>query len=231
MFAETSSSKTTRAWTPGRPAIPTGFAVGAAVLVLFGAFAGGFFGAIAVVTALLLLLLVLQVGALARVLERRFERERRHVGAAPSGASSSGASSSGMGSGVADSDGSDPTGSDLARIAGLLEDLRDMQRRLDDRLVAVAERASAPQAYAAAGVTPEAGAAPTASLLVERALNRLLALGFEQIEVITPREEVAAAGGLVVEARRGGAVHKGTVRFVDGVIADVEMRPAHDLFP
>lgn len=118
----------------------------------------------------------------------------------------------------------------LGRVEGLLEDLRDLQRRLDDRLAALAERASAPAPVAAAAAL--AGAhVPEPALLVERAQNRLLALGFEQIEVVTPRDAVTPDGPLVVEARRSGAVHKGEVLLAGGTVIDVALRPAYELFP
>ncbi len=116
---------------------------------------------------------------------------------------------------------------ELTRVEGLLEDLRDVQRRLDDRLVALAERVSAPAQVVVAGAVTgsDSGA------LVERAQNRLLALGFEQIEVVTPRSEIEPDGAIVVEARRSGAVHKGEVRFQRGAVVDVTLRPSYELFP
>jgi hypothetical protein len=127
-------------------------------------------------------------------------------------------------------------GHDLARVEGLLEDLRDVQRRLDDRLSALAERASAPTPVAAASAAGVAGGAASSAVsesaqLVERALNRLLALGYEQVEVVTPRDAVDPDGAVIVEARRSGAIYKGAVRLSGGVVTDVELRPSHGLFP
>jgi hypothetical protein len=126
-------------------------------------------------------------------------------------------------------------GQGLARVEGLLEDLRDVQRRLDDRLSALAERASAPTpVVVSAAAAPGAGATGAAAepaQLVERALNRLLALGYEQVEVVTPRDAVDPDGSIIVEARRSGAIYKGAVRLSGGAVADVALRPSHDLFP
>jgi hypothetical protein len=66
---------------------------------------------------------------------------------------------------------------------------------------------------------------------VERALNRLLALGYEQVEVVTPRDAVDPDGSILVEARRSGAIYKGAVRLSGGAVADVALRPSHELFP
>ena len=71
--------------------------------------------------------------------------------------------------------------------------------------------------------------------MIQRVRAHLVALGYEAIEVVTPRAELegegAFTGALVVEARRGGTVHKGRAMLEDGVVSDVELRPAHRLFP
>lgn len=138
----------------------------------------------------------------------------------------------------ADAKGPAQKGHELARVEGLLEDLRDVQRRLDDRLSALAERASAPVVVstptahsAVARGGRELGVVSEPAQLVERALNRLLALGYEQVEVVTPRDAVDPDGSIVVEARRSGAIYKGTVRLAGGAVADVALRPSHELFP
>lgn len=79
---------------------------------------------------------------------------------------------------------------------------------------------------------PAPGDAPG---VVERIQTRLLALGYTDPVVVTPPEDIAAAldagGDLVVEARRAGAIHKGRVVLEHGAIADVQLRPSHDIFP
>lgn len=64
----------------------------------------------------------------------------------------------------------------------------------------------------------------------ELARRKLEALGFEHITVV----EGHRAGGdctVVVEARRGGTIHKGKL-FVEGShVVDVQLRPAHQIFP
>jgi hypothetical protein len=72
--------------------------------------------------------------------------------------------------------------------------------------------------------------------LGERITTRLLAMGFERIEVLTPLEQLEhlQAGGegeVLVEARRAGAHHKGRVLVKDGAICDVKLRDSYEAFP
>ena len=90
-------------------------------------------------------------------------------------------------------------------------------------------------ALSAAGAPGVAGGPESPTRLIQRVRAHLVALGYEAIEVVTPRAELegegAFTGALVVEARRGGTVHKGRAMLEDGVVSDVELRPAHRLFP
>ncbi|MEC7232407.1 MAG: hypothetical protein VXW31_05680 [Planctomycetota bacterium] len=90
-------------------------------------------------------------------------------------------------------------------------------------------------ALSAAGVPGVAGGPESPARLIQRVRAHLAALGYEAIEIVTPSAELEAEqafiGEIVVEARRGGTVHKGRATLDDGVIVDVELRPAHRLFP
>jgi hypothetical protein len=148
---------------------------------------------------------------------------------------------------------------DLRRLEHVLIDLRDGQRRVEERLLAVVEaahsgalaRESHTGAFAqgpgeAAGTPgregvpalpapPGAAARSTAGALAERAVTRLLALGYERIGIVTPEAELAALsdadGEILVEARRDGAPCKGRVLLRGGRIADVQMQAAYSIFP
>ncbi len=117
---------------------------------------------------------------------------------------------------------------DLRRLEHVLIDLRDGQKRLEERLLRLLEPGPAPGgALASSGVPAGLG---------ERVATRLIAMGFESIDVITPLEELEelAEGGdgeIVVEARRGGALHKGCVHLRDGAICDVKLRDSYKTFP
>jgi len=203
------------------PAFPWGPPSDPLALVVLGTGASAWL-ATALVGAVLALLLWRLLVVLQRVDARvaRLEDEAHRFARAAAGANTQGPAQKGH---------------ELARVEGLLEDLRDVQRRLDDRLSALAERASAPapvvaSTAAALGVGLQAVVSEPAQL-VERALNRLLALGYEQVEVVTPRDAVDPDGSILVEARRSGAIYKGAVRLSGGAVADVALRPSHELFP
>lgn len=117
---------------------------------------------------------------------------------------------------------------DLRRLEHVLIDLRDGQRRLEERLVRLLE------APAAEGPAPAGAPRPTS--LSERVATRLLSMGYERIEVLTPLEDLEALefadeGEVIVEARRGGALHKGRVLVKDGAICDVRLRSSYEIFP
>jgi hypothetical protein len=107
-----------------------------------------------------------------------------------------------------------------------LSELRDSQKRLNERLLFLAEERGRPGEVAAETTQPVP--------LGERITNRLLAMGFEGIQLLggpEALEDCAAEADVVVEARRGGAFCKGRVRVRDGVIAQVDLRTAHSMFP
>lgn len=118
---------------------------------------------------------------------------------------------------------------DLRRIEHVLIELRDGQRRLEDLLLRSSQAGlGAPQAP-----TASAGAIG----LSERIVQRLLAQGFERVQVVPSLEELAKlaeAGGVhevPIEARRNGVLCKGRVLVRDGVLIDVEVQPAYSMFP
>lgn len=122
---------------------------------------------------------------------------------------------------------------ELRRVEHVLVDIRDGQKRFEERIVGLTETQGR---AASAGETPPMAAGFTHSAgLAERVVTRLLAMGFERIEVLSSVEEQATlleeGGSLVVEARRGGSLHKGRVQVENGGIVDVELRSAFSTFP
>ena len=120
---------------------------------------------------------------------------------------------------------------DLRRLEHVLIDIRDGQKRVEERLLAVLEAKSKGEPWPQTEGSPKAGGAA----LADRVVSRLLALGYERIDLLTPAEEVAALtegdGEILVEARRSGAPHKGKVVVHEGGIADVQVRASYEMFP
>jgi hypothetical protein len=117
-------------------------------------------------------------------------------------------------------------GLDLRRIEHLLVDLCAGTKRVEERLARTEElRASASDMLVPA-------LAPT---LGERVLNRLTALGYERVEIVTPTEALedfaGSSGDVLVEARRDGVLCKGRVRVRGGRIDSVQLQPAFPVFP
>ena len=122
---------------------------------------------------------------------------------------------------------------DLRRLEHVLVELRDDLRRQSERLVSTVELLrQRSEARTSTGAVPEATPGAT---LAERVVSRLLAQGFDRIDLLTPAEEFEAIargeGEVQVEARRDGAPHKGRVRVRDGVIVDVHLRSSYQVFP
>lgn len=124
---------------------------------------------------------------------------------------------------------------DLRRLEHVLIDIRDGQKRLEERLLLLAETGSTSREETVSiSREPERSPGPGLS---ERIINRLLAMGYERIQVLTKAEEIAAflaeggEGDVLVQARRAGATCKGRVVVRGGTIAGVELKSAHGMFP
>jgi hypothetical protein len=113
---------------------------------------------------------------------------------------------------------------DLRRIEHALLEMRDGQRRLEGLLLRTVEGARLPGATSGGG-------------LAERVVDRLLVLGYERVQLVTPPAELQAAEGgagdleVLVEAHRNGVLCKGRARLRAGTLVDVEMKPAYTTFP
>ncbi len=131
---------------------------------------------------------------------------------------------------------------DLRRIEHALIDIRDGQKRVEDRTLAVLEAAQGgpriPGALATTGSAPGAAhSSASGSALADRLVTRLLALGYERIQFVTPLAKIAELaegktdGEVSVEARRDGAACKGRIFVKQGAIADVQIQSAYSVFP
>jgi hypothetical protein len=133
---------------------------------------------------------------------------------------------------------------DLRRIEHALIDIRDGQKRVEDRTLAVLEAAQGgpriPGALVTTGAAPGSGSPPgstSGSALADRLVTRLLALGYERIQLVTPLAKIAELaegktdGEVSVEARRDGAACKGRISVKQGAIADVQIQSAYSVFP
>lgn len=128
---------------------------------------------------------------------------------------------------------------DLRRLEHVLIDIRDGHKRLEERLLQLAEVAhSAPTMEVPMPSTAREPERKSGGALSERVVNRLLAMGYERIQVVTPIDELQAmldgeeqAGDVLVEARRAGAACKGRVAIRAGSISGVELKSAHAMFP
>ena len=127
---------------------------------------------------------------------------------------------------------------DLRRLEHVLIDIRDGQKRLEERLLQLAETAH--EASVLEPPTPSHSPQPERKPglgLSERIVNRLLAMGYERVQLLTTLEELQeflardGDGDVLVEARRAGAVCKGRVSVRGGSIAGVELKSAHSMFP
>jgi hypothetical protein len=156
---------------------------------------------------------------------------------------------------------SDADGEQVALLRELLEELAALRRALVElpRQAAPPTGAGAPDlvgplvaAHAELGDRLEAAveslgeslarerevalvAAPPAPALFERVTDRLHALGYERVQIVTDSEhldEIAAGDGdVLVEAARQGVLHKGRVRVRSGLVAGVDVHPTYSIFP
>lgn len=116
----------------------------------------------------------------------------------------------------------------LRRLEHALLEIRDGQKRLEEHLMRLAESSHGSELE----LVPHVGSSPN---LNDRVLNRLISMGYERVQLLTPASElaeVASEGGDVrVEARRHGALCKGRVAVRDGSIVEVSLKPAYGTFP
>lgn len=121
---------------------------------------------------------------------------------------------------------------DLRRLEHVLIDIRDGQRRVEERLLSVIEIGHERSIHVNALEPVSAGAA---SSLADRVVTRLLALGYERVQVVTSREDLEKLleqdGEILVEARRDGAPCKGHISVRGGRLADVQIQAAYTTFP
>jgi hypothetical protein len=135
---------------------------------------------------------------------------------------------------------------DLRRLEHLLVDLRDQGARTEETLLRAVQNArvgelgfGASTDGRASAAAAAAGVASSSAAWVERIENRLLSLGYGQIQVFLEREQLGqlddASGrepvSVPVEALRREVLHKGCVRVRAGRIVDVELNPPYAMFP
>lgn len=114
---------------------------------------------------------------------------------------------------------------DLRRIEHVLLDVRANLGRTEDALLRAVQRPRA---------TGELPAALPPDSLPERLTNRLLALGYERIQIATPPEalaELGSKGEILVEARRDGALWKGRALVEQGAFTQIDLKPVYSMFP
>ena len=119
---------------------------------------------------------------------------------------------------------------DVRRLEHVLIEIREGQKRLDETLLSTLENSRA----RGVEIIPQGSPAN----LADRVVNRLVALGYERVQILTPSAELGALangaedeGEIVVEARRHGAACKGRVQVRSGMLADVHMQPTYGAFP
>ncbi len=121
---------------------------------------------------------------------------------------------------------------DLRRLEHVVVDIRDGQKRTEDVLLRAVEAQAQPSNGESEGVLIPMAPGPTVG---ERVVNRLLAMGYERIQIISPAEKVTelqtADGEVLVEAHRQGALYKGRIIIRSGTISDVELQPSYSIFP
>lgn len=122
---------------------------------------------------------------------------------------------------------------DLRRLEHILLDMRDTQKRLEDVFLRTVESGLGRSATGEPGT--ELMVPAGAPAIGERVTNRLLAMGYERVQIITRTEKLAELaskdGEVMVEARREGVLHKGRVLMRSGRMGDVELHPAYSIFP
>lgn len=123
---------------------------------------------------------------------------------------------------------------DQRRLEHVLVDVRAGIKRLEASILGVLER----QAADAQAERPAQAESPRpVPKLRERVVNRLLALGYSDIRVVTDAAELAelsaedADGSIVVEVHQGATQLKGRVLLRGGSITDVDLKSFYPIFP
>jgi len=122
---------------------------------------------------------------------------------------------------------------DLRRIEHVLVDVRDGHRRVEDALLRTVELSARPATVQGAPGPTDGG---DIDALIERITNRMLAMGYERVQVVTPRADLENLPAesrceVSIEALRGGVTHKGRVMLSAGRISDIAMQPPYAMFP
>lgn len=124
---------------------------------------------------------------------------------------------------------------DLRRLEHLLVDLRDQGARTEDTLLRAVQTVRGATDGPVAGEGPQ----PSAAAWIERIENRLMSLGYSQVQVCLDRDQLETLDessqsepvAVPVEATRRDVLHKGCVRIRLGRIVDVELNPPFAMFP
>ncbi len=114
---------------------------------------------------------------------------------------------------------------DLRRIEHALLDVRTSLTRTQDAMLRVVERPRE---------SGDMGPSGAALQLPERLTNRLLALGYERVQISsTPDQldQIGDRGEILVEARRDGALWKGHAVVEQGALTHLELKPVYSMFP
>ncbi len=127
---------------------------------------------------------------------------------------------------------------DLRRLEHVLIDIRDGQRRVEDRLLALLEsraRDSLTGVGEGGSTALQPSGAAAGAALTDRIVTRMLALGYERITFVTPSADIARiateGGAIAIEARRDGAACNGRVIVAGGRIEDLQIQSAYSTFP
>ncbi len=118
---------------------------------------------------------------------------------------------------------------DLKRIEHVLIDVRDGQARAEDALLRAIQRPREEPRSA------PADRPPGPDDVLERIVDRALALGYDRVQVVSNRDELGDLGEgrheIALEARRTGVLFKGKAVTQDGRVADLDLQPPYAMFP
>ena len=116
---------------------------------------------------------------------------------------------------------------DLRRLEHVLVDIRDGLQQVQEQLLRAAE--------STAVASSDTALPPAPISLGERVTNRLFAMGYERVQIVTDSNLVdelhTQDGEILVEAHRQGVLHKGRVLVQSGRITAVDVHPTYSIFP